>query len=385
MLGLLAVAGSTFLALRESEVAKKARQALNQTTLAWKNVEARWAQWKTNVNFLQVQGEANSFISHLQNLGGEENRRIADLKARQRDIQLNRFFEKFYISNAKIKNIGRNRTIILRSYGIETAADVQRHAILQINGFGPVIAGSLVAWRTSIERKFVFKPNEPLNPADVSGVRAAILKEKSDLKTKLRQCLTGLERASNETRSMRNSLQAAAVQCWKARKQAEAECSGLASFPVPARLAGVGAVMLLSFTLLNASDSLSSRALPAKQIVVERNAEESTNGNENQRKVSLPLPAQTPEPPKTTPSPTVTAPPKPVPKRTITNSEQSTPTIPEKLSPLPIGPSGKRSDLEKMKNPPPLDIPLSTQPKQANPQPESPSREDVSPDPTASA
>jgi hypothetical protein len=30
-----------------------------------------------------------------------------------------------------------------------------------------------------------------------------------------------------------------------------------------------------------------------------------------------------------------------------------------------------------MKNPPPLDIPLSTQPKQANPQPESPSREDV--------
>jgi DNA-binding helix-hairpin-helix protein with protein kinase domain len=118
----------------------------------------------------------------------------------------NEFLEQFYISKAKIKGIGRNRTIVLRSYGIETAADVQRHTILQINGFGPVIAGSLVAWRISIERRFVFKANEPLNPADVTAVRTAILKKKSELETKLQRSLARLERASNETRSMRNSL-----------------------------------------------------------------------------------------------------------------------------------------------------------------------------------
>jgi DNA-binding helix-hairpin-helix protein with protein kinase domain len=377
-LGLFALAGSIFLALRESETAKKARQALNHTTTAWTNVEAKWAQWKNNANFLQIRTEANTVILQLQNLGGEENRRIADLKARQRDIQLNRFLEKFYISSAKIKNIGRNRKIVLRSYGIETAADVQRHGILQINGFGPVIAGSLVAWRTSIERKFVFKPNEPLNPADVSSVRSAILKEKSDIETKLRQCLTRLERASNETRSMRNSLQSAAVQCWKARKQAESECSGLASFPVPARLAGVGAVMLLSFTLLNASESLSTKALPAKQVDVEQTGGHATNGNETQPNVSLPLPAgRAPESrPDTAPRP-VTTPPNPVPKSTVANPEQETVATPEK-PPAPIVPSPTNSAKKKTVNPlvgP--DISLSTQRIAARPS-ELPSLEDVS-------
>jgi DNA-binding helix-hairpin-helix protein with protein kinase domain len=353
-LGLFALAGSIFLALRESETAKKARQALNQTTTAWTNVEAKWAQWKNNANFLQIRTEANTVISQLQNLGGEETRRIADLKVRQKDIQLHRFLEKFYISNAKIKNIGRNRKIVLRSYGIETAADVQRHAILQINGFGPVIAGSLVAWRTSIERKFIFKPNEPLNPADVSSVRSAILKEQSDLETNLRQCLTRLERASNETRSMRNSLQAAAVQCWKARKQAESECSGLASFPVPARLAGVGAVMLLSFTLLNASDSLSTKALPAKQVDVEQTGGHATNGNETQPNVSLPAPTRLPEPRKDVASRPVPALPNPIPKTTMTDSEQSTPAVPEKSAPLPIVPFPKKSEEKRTADPPPI-------------------------------
>jgi hypothetical protein len=362
IIGLLAAAASIFLALRESKAAHNARQALKQTTVAWKSVEARWAQWKTNANFLQIHGEANSFISQLQNLGSEENRRIADLKARQTDIQLNRFLEKFYISSAKIKNIGQNRKIVLRSYGIETAADVQRHSILQINGFGPVIAGSLVAWRTSIERRFVFKPNEPLNPADVSAVRSAILKEKSDLETKLRQSLTRLERTSNETRSIRNSLQAAAVQCWKAQKKAQSEASGLTSIPVPARLAGVGAAMLLSFALLNASDSLTTKALPVKQLDVEQNAGQPTTRNETQSNVSLPLPiGRAPETPRDTAPRPVTTPPNPLPKTTMTNPEQPAVATPEK-APAPIVPSPTNPE-KKMAVDPPAGpaISLSTQ------------------------
>jgi DNA-binding helix-hairpin-helix protein with protein kinase domain len=377
-LGLVALAGSIYLALRQSEAAKKAQQAINQSIGAWKNIEARWGQWKSNANFLDIQREANGSISQLQNLGGEENRRIADLKTRQKDLQLNRFLEKFYISNAKIKGIGRNRTIVLRSYGIETAADVQGHAILQINGFGPVIAGSLVAWRTSIERKFVFKPNEPVNPADVTAVRVAILKERSELEAKLRQSLARLERASNETRSMRNSLLAAAQQCWKARKQAESEGASLTNFSVPARLAGVGAVMLLSFALLNASDSLPTKAVPVNPSWMEQNIGRSTNGNETQGKVSLPVAAPTVEPRKEAMPPPMTVPPKPLPNTTAATSEQSTPKLPEKLPPLTTIPSGKSSEQERTKIPTLPDIPVNTQSTRPASQPEGPALDQVS-------
>src|SRR5205823_4776397 len=95
--------------------------------------------------------------------------------------------------------------------------------------------------------------------------KAAVFREKSELETKLRQSLSKLERVSNETRSVRNSLQAAAVQAWKARRQAELDLPRLAGFSVRARLAGVGAALFFTFMLLNAIESPSSTAQAAKK------------------------------------------------------------------------------------------------------------------------
>ena len=166
------------------------------------------------------------------------------------------FLQQFYIAKATIKGIGRNRQIVLRSYGIETAADVQQSRIQQISGFGTVITGSLVAWRTSIERRFVFKQNQPISPIDIANIKNAIIRRKSELETKLRKSLANFERTSNEVRSVRNSLQAAAVQIWNTQKQAEVDKTALAKrFSIQMRLAGIGAVMVVAFILLNAIES----------------------------------------------------------------------------------------------------------------------------------
>src|SRR5262249_38300025 len=154
---------------------------------------------------------ADHLIAQVQNLGNEESRLITDLKAKQKEAQLTQFLQQFYIAHAKIKGIGRNRKILLRSYGVETAADVEQKRIRQISGFGPVVAGSLIAWRKSIEQRFLFKPNQPISPADIAAIKAAVLKKKSQLETELRQSLAQLQTASNRTRSVRNSLQASAV------------------------------------------------------------------------------------------------------------------------------------------------------------------------------
>src|SRR5262249_3505076 len=110
-----------------------------------------------------------------------------------------------------------------------------------------------IAWRKSIEKRFVFNPNQPISPADIAAIKAAVLKKKSQLESDLRQSLSGLQNASNGTRSIRNSLQASAVQIWNAQKQAQLNGEVLINrFTVKARLVGLAAVMAVSLVLLNA-------------------------------------------------------------------------------------------------------------------------------------
>ena len=253
LVGLLTLAGSAFLAARESKSEEVAKKAISQTAAAWKNVETQWNRVKENREFLELRREADRLITQAQTLGGEESRLLAGLKAKQKEAQLTQFLQQFYIAQAKIKGIGRNRKIVLRSYGIETAADVAQNRIQQISGFGPVVEGALIAWRKSIEKKFMFNPTQPISPADIAAIKAAVFKKKSQVESDLRQSLARLQNASGGTRSIRNSLQASAVQIWNAQKQAQLNGTVLINrFTVKARLAGLAAVVAVSLILPNA-------------------------------------------------------------------------------------------------------------------------------------
>ena len=72
----------------------------------------------------------------------------------------------------------------------------------------------------------------------------------------------GQQNTSNGTLALRNSLKASAVQIWNAKKQAELNGPALANhFSIKARLAGLAAVMALSFVLLNTIDWRSNQAV----------------------------------------------------------------------------------------------------------------------------
>jgi DNA-binding helix-hairpin-helix protein with protein kinase domain len=63
--------------------------------------------------------------------------------------------------------------------GIVDASDV--HPWLAIKGFGPMLKANLLAWRQWVEQSFVFRPNEPPDPADVRGVEQQIEQKKTEL------------------------------------------------------------------------------------------------------------------------------------------------------------------------------------------------------------
>src|SRR5260370_36654924 len=145
-------------------------------------------------------------------------------------MQLHRFLDNYQIAHAKIKGLGSTRKATLRSYGNETAAEVQAARIQQISGFGPSMTAVLVAWRTSTERRFVFNPAQPINPQDVAQIQADVARKKIALQAALQKALTDLRSASSEIQTLRNSLKASAVQVWGRLKQAEADSTQIAFF-----------------------------------------------------------------------------------------------------------------------------------------------------------
>ena len=177
-MGLLFLGLAVFLAIRQPQALEALEKALSQATTAWRNVEARWQQFRDNRSFLDRRRDADDTIRQLQDLPNQERKELAELKQRQHEAQLIAFLEQFYIDHpsTKIKGVGSSRKIMLQSYGIETAADVQQSRIQQISGFGPVITGAIIAWRKSLERRFIFNPNQPIDPAAIAAVKARIAK-----------------------------------------------------------------------------------------------------------------------------------------------------------------------------------------------------------------
>src|SRR5215468_6493413 len=78
---------------------------------------------------------------------------------------------------------GRKAT--LESYGIETAADLDKKRILAVPGFGPAMAEKLLEWRRSIERKFRFDPSKGIDPQKVVALDREIAIQKQQIEQAL--------------------------------------------------------------------------------------------------------------------------------------------------------------------------------------------------------
>lgn len=161
-------------------------------------------------------------------------------EARQRSAYL----DQFPIRGANISGIGPAKTATLISFGIETAADVTRSAILQISGFGEVLAGKLMAWRQSHEAGFRYNPiRNDQDIADEKALRARFANEKAKLDSIIRHGLATLRSAKVRLDALPGKARSdeALVQSFGDRAQAEMDLKVLgASIP--------NSVVSLSFT-----------------------------------------------------------------------------------------------------------------------------------------
>ena len=136
---------------------------------AWKTrfstADARWEEalgaWRNALGvaaMAKLRADLEAAVVEYRGLPAAKSQALTRLKNERHARQLDEHLDRFLIRRASISGVGHAKTITLASFGIESAADVKRNAILGIPGFGPATADKLLAWRAQHERRFVYNP-----------------------------------------------------------------------------------------------------------------------------------------------------------------------------------------------------------------------------------
>ncbi len=131
--------------------------------------------------FIRKKDELRTMRDEFQALPAEEAKALERLKSTAHERQKLKFLEHSFIDSADISGVGPTRKATLRSFGIETAADISKNRIRQLRGFGDSLTRALTDWRASCERRFVFNPATAVTDADRNAVRAKIASRKAFL------------------------------------------------------------------------------------------------------------------------------------------------------------------------------------------------------------
>lgn len=169
----------------------------------WQVSRDNWARNAGAGRFDEKYAELRRTAGSYRALPGIERDMLAALEKRKHELQMQKHLELHKIVRATIDGIGDGRKLTLRSFGIETAADVKRYTILSIPGFGPNLTGKLTDWRKTIEQRFKFNPAIPTDPAEIARVHNEISKRKKALETELLKGIRELETIRAEAMARR--------------------------------------------------------------------------------------------------------------------------------------------------------------------------------------
>ena len=141
-----------------------------------------------------------------QRLPEREKSEITNLHTTAEARQKKQFLDRHFIDGATISGVGPAKKAALRSFGIETAADVTWAKVIAVKGFGEVLTRAVVDWQKACERRFVFNPRIAVTDADQNAVRAQIATRKRTIEITLNAGAAELQRTRQEMANKANAL-----------------------------------------------------------------------------------------------------------------------------------------------------------------------------------
>lgn len=181
------------------------------------SLQAAKFEYEQSIDRAKREAGAESFMAKRMELAKLRDEYLALPEAERQELdklhttalerQKQQFLDRFFIDNATISGVGPARKAALRSFGIETAADVTRSAVMQVRGFGDGLTRAVTDWKASCERKFVFNSANAVSAADKSGVQSKIGARKIRIEAAIMQGVGELQDRGRQATSQLATLQ----------------------------------------------------------------------------------------------------------------------------------------------------------------------------------
>lgn len=166
----------------------------------------------------QLKPRIEALKQRLDALAAEREARIRACAAVEpEEKQRSRYLASFRIEDAQLANLGSARCAVLRSWGIDTAADVDEAKIAEIPGFGKSLTDKLVVWRELKEK--AFEPNRVaiVDPLEVQRIERQLAARRTELMKDLRERISELEQRLAHSHEQRGALWAKVEDAFKKR------------------------------------------------------------------------------------------------------------------------------------------------------------------------
>ena len=144
----------------------------------------------------KVRADVSAAIQSYRSIDDQLIEGLVKLKSTREARQRAAFLDKFLIQGAIIAGIGPARKTTLVSFGIETAADINKKSVHQVPGFGDVMTRNLLDWRRNLETRFHYNASRNAQDADdESRLRADFARRKGRMEAAIRNGLQTLRTA----------------------------------------------------------------------------------------------------------------------------------------------------------------------------------------------
>ncbi|MFA4860673.1 helix-hairpin-helix domain-containing protein [Methanoregula sp.] len=156
----------------------------------WRSINIRWKSEAGDAEFKEQLNQLILLKRNYESIEKEYNQAQVALHNTVKERQLRKYLETCFIDGASIPRVGPNRKATLRSFGVETAADISFGKIRGIPGFGDALTVELLGWRQRMERNFTFNPLKGVEKTDIQLLK---LKYQPRMRPLERELQTGIE------------------------------------------------------------------------------------------------------------------------------------------------------------------------------------------------
>lgn len=204
-------------------LAAKRGERHSEARKIFRKAEREWLRAATNAEFIEERDRLARVRSQLLGQRARYAAELAGLEKSRERKERNALLARHKIIACNIPEITWQTELLLRGWGIQTAADVTFENLERVPGLWRPAKYYLLSWRQTVERRLNYKPKKGLEPEIVRQFKTEHVRERMENQAKLVTGAALLRQIAAEIESRRPTLEKAARAAAEAFWQAQAD------------------------------------------------------------------------------------------------------------------------------------------------------------------